>query len=79
MNLYKLTNKLGSWWVIAKDPTSAQEDLEGRLNLEEYGFSNERHVTEIKLIANELTSGLNQKWFFSSGSTLLLPEGNKTI
>ena len=74
MNLYLLENELGDWYVIAKDPTAAQKDLESRLDLEEYGFREERAVKNIKLLATELTSGLNQKWFFSSGNNLLLPE-----
>ena len=74
MNLYKLSNGLGSWWVIEKDPTSAQEDLESRLNNKGYGYRDKRKVTQIELIAEELTSGLNQEYFFSSGNNLLLPE-----
>ena len=74
MNLYLLTNELGDWYVIAEDPTSAQRDLESRLDLEDYGFRKKRKVTQIELLAEELTSGLNSKWFFSSENTLLLPE-----
>lgn len=74
MNLYLLTNGLGDWYVIADDPTSAQKDLESRLELEDYGFYQKRPVTNIQLLAQELTSGLNQKWFFSSSHNLLLPE-----
>jgi hypothetical protein len=74
LNLYRLHNGLGDWYVVAEDPTVAQKDLEGRLNLQEYGFSNERKTTRIDLLARELGPGLNEKWFFCSGDNLLLPE-----
>lgn len=73
MNLYKVHNGLGDWWIIATDPTSAQNDIEDRLDIESYGLSCKRKVTSIELIASELVSGLSMEWFFSSRSTLLLP------
>ena len=77
MNLYLVTNRIDDWYVIAEDPTAAQKDLQSRLELENYDFYKSRVVTNIKLLATELTSGLNSKWFFCSGNTLLLPEDKK--
>lgn len=85
LTLYSLKNGIGYWYVVSTDPTSAVKDLEGRLNSEDYGFSSKRKVTEIKVLSEEVVSGLGQKWFFSrKEATLLLPhnrfiDGNDPI
>ena len=37
-NLYLLTTRIGDFYVIAEDPTKAQELLENLLNEKDYGF-----------------------------------------
>lgn len=56
-HLYKLTTAgCGEFWVIATDPTAAQEKLTTMLNNEDYGNSRERPVTQIEVLAIERTS-----------------------
>lgn len=53
--LYKLTNKLGDYYVIAENSTQAVEKLEEILDAGGgYGFSNERKVKNIVVIAEEI-------------------------
>ena len=57
MKLYRLENKLGSWYVLAEDPAKAENKLLNKLNGEMggegYGFSSDRIVTSITIIATE--------------------------
>lgn len=55
--LYRLENGIGSYWVIAKDPTDAESKLMNILNTSDYGFSKDRIVKEIHLIADEIYEG----------------------
>ena len=56
MNLYKLINEIGIYWVVADDPTSAEKKLMSVLNAGDgYGFSGKRKVMEIHLIAEQIT------------------------
>jgi hypothetical protein len=59
MKLYKLITGLGTYWVIAKDPTEAETKLNTVLNAGSgYGFS---EVKEIHLVAQEIPkNGLTQ-------------------
>ena len=50
-NLYRLTTKLGIYWVSANHPTEAQDKLLDILNVNNYGLSFDRKVTTIELIA----------------------------
>lgn len=50
-NLYRLTTKLGIYWVSANHPTEAQDKLLDILNVYNYGLSFDRKVTTIELIA----------------------------
>lgn len=54
MKLYKLICRIGIYWVIAPDPTTAQTKLKAILDSENYGFSKERVVTEIHLVAEAI-------------------------
>ena len=72
MNLYLLENGLGTWYLIATDPTSAQMFLEEQLNNENYGLDKERKVITIKLLAHEVRPALKNKYFFSGGDSLLI-------
>lgn len=55
MNLYAVTTKgLGSYFVVAIDPTRAQEGLKEVFNKQETGTSGDREVLEIKWLAEML-------------------------
>ena len=71
--LYKLTtSELGDFYVIAKDPTSAQKRLESELDKSNYGFSHERKVITIERLAEEIDYFPKDKMNFSSGCTLII-------
>ena len=53
MKLYKLINNLGIWWVLADHPTEAEGRLTSHLDEADYGFTRDRKVIEIHLIAEE--------------------------
>ena len=55
--LYKLVNGIGTYWVIAKDPTEAENKLMTILNDSDYGLSSQRIVKEIHFVADEAYSG----------------------
>lgn len=42
--LYKLVNRIGTYWVIAKDPTDAETKLALLLNNADYGTTETRIV-----------------------------------
>lgn len=49
--LYLVTNRIGSFYVVSSDPTSAKERLEAMLKQADYGFSGDREVKEIKILS----------------------------
>ena len=51
--LYRLTNELGDWFVIAEHPTAAEERLMEHLNAANYGISDKRAVRVIELVSTE--------------------------
>jgi hypothetical protein len=53
MKLYKVSNRLGDWWVTAEHPTEAEEKVVKHLDKTDYGFSKDRIVNNIKLIATK--------------------------
>lgn len=72
MNLYYVQTRKFQHYVLAEHPTQAQEKLEELLKVADYGFYDDRKVTEIKLIARELTEFPEGKPNFSSGNNLIL-------
>lgn len=54
LKLYKLINRIGTYWVIAEDPTSAEKKLMALLNKADYGITKNRVVTEIHLVAEAI-------------------------
>lgn len=54
MKLYRLDNGIGSYWVIATDPTSAENKLIKILDINDYGFTEQRKVTCITVIAEAI-------------------------
>lgn len=69
-NLYLLTTGIGDFYVIAEDPTKAQELLENLLNEKDYGFYPNRKVTNIKFLSKELD--LENLYLLDKDSTLLI-------
>lgn len=55
--LYQLQTKLpnGDYWVIATDPTTAQQKLEKILDEADYGYTDQRKVERIQVIAKGIT------------------------
>lgn len=74
MKIYKLINQVDTYWVIANDPTDALERLNKVLNAGEgYGFSSKRTVTEIHLVADEITKSNSELWPYDlTGKHLLI-------
>lgn len=72
MNLYLLeTQKLGDFYLIAKTPNDAKDKLEGDLDKADYGFSDDRKVKVITLLAEELGEFPEGTPNFSSKNKLL--------
>jgi len=51
MKLFKIENKIGTYWVVAKNFTEADEKLLFILNKNDYGYSEERKAITITVIA----------------------------
>ncbi len=58
MNLYRITNKIGTFYSVAEDYGEAQHNVEEFLNKEDYGFTSHRSISNIELIAtSDLSDG----------------------
>lgn len=55
MKLYKIENRIGTYWVVANDPTEAENKLLKILNQYDYGLSNDRKIITITVIAEQIT------------------------
>jgi hypothetical protein len=53
MKLYKVTNGTADWWVIADHPTEAEQKVKIHVNNTDYGFSKDRVVKSIEVIATK--------------------------
>ena len=51
--LYKISNGIGDYWVIANHPTEAEEKVEKLLNDADYGFTDQRKTKNISIVAQE--------------------------
>ena len=51
--LYKVTNEIGEWWVVATHPTEAEEKLVDLLNTVGCADYSQRIPTKIELIATQ--------------------------
>lgn len=69
MTLYKMTNGLGDYWVVAEDPTEGKTKLEAILDEARYGFSKDREVKNIAIIAEKIE---NSQPLSLTGKFLLL-------
>jgi hypothetical protein len=65
--LYLLTTGLGDYYVVASNVNDAINYLQNMLTKSDYGFSHERVVTNIKIIAWEIYNFPADKPFFSGG------------
>ena len=77
MNLYSLTNGIGTFYVVANDPTEAKLLLESNLDKADYGFSVDREVVTVVLLTHEVTSNFNGKPSFcmkSVGNRLIIKD-----
>lgn len=54
MNLYKVYNKLGEFYTIAKDFGEAQHNVEEYLAKEDYGLFSKRKTINIEIIASDI-------------------------
>lgn len=75
-NLYKLSTGLGTYYVIANDPTEAQYSLEEVFRKQDYGFDHKRKVTNIELIAESFKPDFRDstKPFLSDDKRLFIVE-----
>ena len=70
MNLYRLHNGIGEYYVIAESPNEAIDKLETRLDKAKYGFSSDREVKTTELITKEV-KGIDAP-YFSKDKKLIL-------
>jgi hypothetical protein len=68
--LYRITNKLGNYYVVANDPTEADQALRKILDDENYGSSDERATNTITIMATEIVEA--HKPFHLTGHYLLV-------
>ena len=74
-NLYLVTtNGLGDYYVLANDPTEAQNALKAILDEQKFGSSDDRRIINIKWIAEAFSKSLNDdtKPFLSDKAKRLL-------
>jgi len=74
-NLYLITTKgLGDYYVIANDPTEAQDSLIKIFNAQNYGNSKNRKIINIKWLSESFYSDLldKSKPFLSNKDNRLL-------
>ena len=75
LNLYLVkTKKLGEYYVVATNPTTAQEKVEADLMKSDYGYSAGREVEIIQLLAREVQDFPKDKPNFSGGNNLLFAD-----
>lgn len=72
MNLYKATNGLGWFYVVAYDFTTAAKVLENKLTIANFGQVDSRRVKEITLVACEVIVGSDGKPEFCGGNNLII-------
>ncbi len=52
--LYQIKNEIGTYYVVADDPTQAMCSLEKVFNDNDYGFSDQRKTRSIAVLAEEI-------------------------
>jgi hypothetical protein len=71
MNLYLVTNGLGTYYVVAECPTTAQNRLEKVLGDCDYGFTRDRKVKTIELLTSEISQDSSDKFRMSDDKKFL--------
>lgn len=66
------TKGLGDFYIVATTPNDAETTLTSALNKTDYGFSKDRKITNIKILADQLMDFPSGKPFFSSGNNLII-------
>ena len=54
MNLYRVFNKLGEFYTVAKDFGEAQHNVEDYLTREDYGLFSRRKTINVTIIASDI-------------------------
>lgn len=72
MKLYLITTKLGTFYVISTDPTQAEIKLTDMLHKADYGFTVDRKITRIDVLATEIGEFPKGKPNFCGGDNLIL-------
>lgn len=67
---------MGDYYVLAHDPTEAQEELKKLFDSQDYGISDYRMVTNIKWITEHIGE-FNGKPFLSDKTRLLIVNDNQ--
>lgn len=68
--LYRISNRIGDYYVVANDPTEADQALRRILDEENYGSSDERATSTITIMATEIVEA--NKPFHLTGNHLLV-------
>ena len=76
MILYLLENKMGNWYVLEDDPTSAKNFLEEAFADEGYGHE-KREVKKITQLAKEVTPAKGITWSSKGEGNMFIPERMK--
>ena len=76
--LYEITNGLGKFYVVAEDVNSAAALLTEELDKSKCGYSEDRIITDIKIIASEdyYYSG-ERRFYVEPYKPLLIQESNE--
>lgn len=77
--LYKIENKLGTFYVVAGTFDEAANELEARLDQADYGFFQDRDIPAIELVAMQLFYHDGTKQSFSDSKPNLIILGNDSI
>lgn len=72
MNLYTVETDTLKYYVLAKHLTEAQTKVENALEEAAYGFTQERKVKIITLIATEIKKGEDETLKFNDEDKLIL-------
>ena len=60
--LYRIVNRLGTFYIVAKSFDAAAEALRDRLDKADYGFFGYREINNIELLATEHFMGEQQSF-----------------
>ena len=75
--LYRIENRLGTFYIVAKSFDAAAEALKERLDKADYGFISYREVKNIELLATEhfYSADKTKQSFSSDSANLIITEG----